>query len=318
MTEQARFPEQVEPYRAELQLHCYRILGSLHDAEDAVQETLFSAWKSLDTFEGRSSMRTWLYRIATNRCLNMLRDTGRRPREAESEMAEVELPEPTRMGEVLWLEPYPDSFLEGIADAMPGPEALYETKESVSLAFIVALQVLPPRQRAVLILRDVLGYHATEVAHILDSSQESVTSALKRARAALRMPHQSSSPVDQAVVGRFTRAFESSDLDGVIELLAEEVWFTMPPLSFEWKGRKNAARFLDAMWHGTRRKLVPTRANGQPAFGLYLADPHAEVLHCVGLLVLSLDGDRISAITRFDTGALSHFGLPRTVPASLR
>jgi RNA polymerase sigma-70 factor, ECF subfamily len=210
----------VDPYRRELQVHCYRILGSLSDAEDALQETLLAAWQGLGTFEGRSSIRTWLYRIATTRCLNMLRLARRRPR-PEAHLAELNLPEPTRSGEVSWVEPYPDALLEGLADPAPGPEAQYETREAISLAFITALQLLPPRQRAVQILRDVLGYQAREVAHILDSSEESVTSALKRARATLQLrvppPGERDEPpatsaAERELVQRFTRAFESSDM----------------------------------------------------------------------------------------------------------
>ena len=174
-----------EPHRWELLVHCYRMLGSLHDAEDALQNTLLAAWQALDQFEGRASVRTWLYRIATNQCLSTLRATKRRPAK-EWNVPHVEPPEPTTLGEIAWLEPYPDALLEGAISASLGPEARYEQTEAISLAFVTALQVLPARQRAVLILREVLGYHAAEVADILDSSVESVTSALKRARAALR------------------------------------------------------------------------------------------------------------------------------------
>jgi RNA polymerase sigma-70 factor (ECF subfamily) len=311
----------VAPYQRDLQLHCYRILGSIHDAEDALQETLLAAWQALGKFEGRSSMRVWLYRIATNRCLNLLRSESRRPK-AEPAMTQVKLPEPTRTGEILWLEPYPDAFLEGLADSDPGPEARYEMREAVSLAFVTALQLLPPRQRAALILRDVLGYHAKEVADILDTTEESVTSALKRARASLqqRLPqdqgHQPGRPVEsaaeRALVERFARAFESHDLAGVVDLLTEDVLFTMPPLPFEWQGRERALQFLDAVTYPGRR-LLTTQANGQPAFGLYLPDPLADVLHSMGILVLTLVADRISAITRFDNSVLSYFGLPRTL-----
>jgi RNA polymerase sigma-70 factor (ECF subfamily) len=321
------FRELVDPFRRDLQLHCYRILGSIHDAEDAVQDTLLAAWQGLRSFEGRSSIRTWLYRIATNRCLNRLRAESRRPRPDTTHMPELDLPAPTRLGEVLWLEPYPDAFIEGLADPAPGPEVRYQTKEAVSLAFVTALQLLPPRQRAVLILRDVLGYHASEVAQILDSTEESVTSALKRARAALqqRLPragHGDLAPsprsaAESELVERFARAFESSDLDAVVGLLTEDVWFAMPPLPYEWQGRGHARQFLAAMWAGLRagRRLIATRANGQPAFVLYLPDPHGEVMHAVGLLVLTLAGDRVSAITRFDNGVLTYFGQPRTLRA---
>lgn len=315
------FAALVEPHRRELQLHCYRMLGSLHDAEDALQETMLAAWKALPKFEDRS-LRAWLYRIATNRCLNMLRASVRRSRATEP-MHEVELPEPSRMGEVLWLEPYPDDLLDGIADDAPGPEARYEMNEAVSLAFVTAMQLLPPRQRAVLILRDVLGYRASEAAQMLGSSEESVTSALKRARASLKgAPSQGDTPVpaprsaaEQSLVDRFVQAFESSDVTGVVGLLTADVRFTMPPLPAVWQGRDRAELFLEAMmaWSAHGHRILRTRANGQPAVGLYVADPHAGLRRGVGLLVLTLAGEQISAITRFDPGLLERFGLPRTV-----
>ena len=190
------FAQLVEPFRRELQVYCYRFLGSVADAEDALQDTLLSAWQGLAGFEGRASLRTWLYRVATSRCLDALRSARRRPAVSEppAEMSALEPPEPTRLGELLWLEPYPDALLEGLADSAPGPEARYETMESVSLAFITALQLLPPRQRAAVILRDVLGFHASEAARILGTSEESVTSALKRARATLERHQRSVAP----------------------------------------------------------------------------------------------------------------------------
>src|ERR671919_972146 len=178
------FQELTDPYRRELQVHCYRMLGSFQDAEDALQDTLLAAWQGLDGFERRASIRTWLYRIATNRCLNALRAAKRRPAK-EFDIPGVEPPEPTRLGEIVWLEPFPDALLEGAIDVPPGPEARYEQTESISLAFVAALQVLPPRQLAALILRDVLGFHAKEVADMLDSTVDSVKSALKRARASM-------------------------------------------------------------------------------------------------------------------------------------
>src|SRR5215203_3063512 len=179
------FRELTEPYRRELLVHCYRMLGSFQDAEDALQDTLLTAWRGLGGFEGRASIRTWLYRIATNRCLDALRSASRRPAR-EWDIAEYEPPEPTGLGDVVWLQPFPDFLLEGAVDAPLGPEARYEQTEAISLAFVTALQVLPPRQVAVLVLRDVLGFHAGEVADMLDSTVESVTSALKRARANLQ------------------------------------------------------------------------------------------------------------------------------------
>ncbi|MBV9896935.1 MAG: sigma-70 family RNA polymerase sigma factor [Chloroflexi bacterium] len=319
--DEAAFQELIDAHRHELHLHCYRMLGSFHDAEDALQETLIAAWRGLSSFEGRSSIRTWLYRVATSRCLNMLRSARAHAGE-EALMQSTELPQPTRLGEVLWIEPYPDALIDRVADRTPGPEVRYQSTEAVSLAFVTALQLLPPRQRAVHILRDVLGFHAKEVAQMLESTEESVNSALKRARATVRerlpasgtgngAPPQSS-PEERALVERFTRAFQSDDIEALVALLTEEVRISMPPMPFEWQGHERAREVLRTLEPG--RQLVATRANGQPAFGLYVPDPHAPILHAVGLLVLTLAGDRISAITHFDTSAFSSFGLPRTLP----
>jgi RNA polymerase sigma-70 factor (TIGR02960 family) len=316
------FRELTGPYRRELQLHCYRILGSLQDAEDEVQETLLAAWRGLDGFEGRASFRAWLYRIATNRCLNALRHRKRRPQEVPSM---VEPPEPTRRVEPLWLEPYPDVLLEGLADTASGPEARYETRESVGLAFVAALQHLPPRQRAALVLRDVLGFHTAEVAEMLDSSEASVKGALQRARAALdervRPDGRERAPLprsarERELAGRFAAALEQGDADGVVSLLTDDAWLTMPPQPFEYQGRQAIAGFLrDRERVVGRLRLVPTRANGQPGFGCYVPDAHAAIARAQGLMVLTLEGDRISAITWFgDRGMFSHFGLPRTLP----
>ena len=321
----AAFGELVEPYRYELQLHCYRMLGSVHDAEDALQETLTSAWVGMRGFRGDASVRTWLYRIATNRCLNARRSARRRPSTPVGPVPGLDPPEPTRLGEVLWLEPYPDVLLDAVST--PGPEARYETTEAISLAFVTAVQLLPPRQRAVLILRDVLGYPAREVADILESSEASVTSALGRARATLKrqMPATAddqpapvpNSPTEQQLVARFTDALARADVDGLVALLTDDVWLTMPPLPLQYQGRQLAARFHAAVTfrHGRTYRTIPTRANGQPAFGLYVNDPTADVLHANGLMVLTLAGSRISAMTRFDNTVLSRFGLPRTLPS---
>ena len=313
-----------EPYRRELQVHCYRMLGSFQDAEDALQDTLLAAWQGLRGFEGRASIRTWLYRIATNRCLNALRSTKRRPAK-EWEIAGVEPPEPTRLGEVMWLEPYPDALLEGAIDGPLGPEARYEQTEAISLAFVTALQTLPPRQVAVLVLRDVLGFPAAEVAGMLGSTVESVTSALKRARATLQRgapttggrqpPPAPDSPAEQALVARFVRAYESGDVDALVALLTDDVCVSMPPMPFEYQGRDVVTRFFASLIRGGRvYDLVPTRANGQLAFGTYLRTPAGGVRHGVGLLVLTLSGDRICAVTRFENSVLPGFGLPRTLP----
>jgi RNA polymerase sigma-70 factor (TIGR02960 family) len=316
------FRQLVEPYERELQVHCYRILGSAQDAEDAVQETLLAAWRGLGGFEQRSSLRTWLYRIATTRSLNALRSASRRPA-MDWANREVEPPEPTRLGEVPWLEPYPDLLLAELPDSAPGPQARYEAREAISLAFVTALQLLPPRQRAVLILRDVLGFNTTEAADIIGVSEQSAASALKRARATLAQhmpagqpeappPH---SPAETELVDRLTRAFETADVDGIVALLTEDAWLTMPPVPLEYQGRELAGRFFTLTFRpGRRYRLVATRANGQPAFGLYVGDPHAPVLHANGLLVLTLAGDRISVITRFDVSVLGRFGMPRSLP----
>ena len=310
----------VEPHRAELQLHCYRMLGSLQDAEDALQETLLSAWVGLAGFEGRASIRTWLYRIATNRCLNQLRSAGRRPVRADP--LPVPPPQPTRLGEVPWLQPYPDVLLDGIPDQAPGPEARYESSEAVSLAFVTAVQLLAPSQRAVLLLRDVLGYRAAETAELLGMTEVAVTSALKRARAKLESTHpraarppRPGSPQEQALLDRFVAAFTELDVDALVALMTDDAWVRMPPLPFEYRGTEAIHRFftaLDAHRRGIAR-LVPTRANRQPAWGEYRRDEMTGALRVTGIEVIRLAGDRISEITRFEAALAQHFGLPRTL-----
>ena len=318
------FQELVEPYRRELLVHCYRMLGSFQDAEDALQDTLFAAWQALGGFDGRASIRTWLYRIATNRSLNARRSASRRPA-TEWQLPQVDPPEPTRLGEIAWLEPFPDALLEGAIDVPLGPEARYEQAESISLAFVTALQILPPRQVAVLILRDVLGFHANEVADMLDSTVESVNGALKRARAGLERqrpqpadrepPPAPGSPSEDAIVSKFVGAWESANVDALVELLTDDVFTSMPPMPFEYEGRDLVGRFCASIFRsGRRHDLVPTRANGQPAFGSYLRAATG-VRHGVGLYVLTLSGERICAMTRFDNSVLPAFGLPRSLPA---
>ena len=318
------FRQLTEPHRRELQVHCYRMLGSFQDAEDALQDTLLNAWQGLEGFQGRASLRTWLYRIATNRCLNARRSASRRPAK-EWDVPEVEPPEPTRLGEVVWLEPFPDALLEGAIDVPLGPEARYEQTEAISMAFVTALQALPPRQLAVLILRDVLGFRANEVAEMLDSTVESVNSALKRARASMqrrwppndRKPSPTSdSASEDAIVAKFVRAWESADLDALVSLLTDDVFVSMPPMPFEYEGRDVVARFCASIFSSGRRfDLLRTRANGQPAFGAYLRAPSG-VSHGVGLFVLTLSGDQICAMTRFENSVLPWFGLPRSLPSA--
>jgi RNA polymerase sigma-70 factor (TIGR02960 family) len=320
--DETAFGELVDPYRRELQLHCYRMLGSIQDAEDLLQETLLAAWRGLDRFEGRASLRAWLYRIATNRCLNAFRDRKRRPQEVSSM---VEPPEPTRIAEPTWLEPYPDALLEGIADAAAGPEARYETRESVGLAFVAALQHLPPRQRAALVLRDALGFDTTETATMLDTSEGSVKGALQRARATLDERHPQGGPEraplpdsahERELVGHFAAAVERGDTECIVSLLTDDAWLTMPPEPYEYQGAEAIARFLEdrATRRGAHFRLMPTRANGQPAFGCYLPDPHASIARAYGMMVLAFTEDRVSAITWFGERSLfSRFGLPRTI-----
>src|SRR5205823_5124905 len=235
------FRELTDPYRRELQLHVYRIVGSAQDAEDLLQETLLAAWRGLEQFEGRASVRAWLYQIATNRSLEALRASRRRP---EDLRRMTEMPEPTSYGEPIWLQPYPDVLFEGIPDHAPGPEARYEAKEAIALAFIVGLQHLPPQQRAVLVLRDVLGFHAAEVAEMLDSTEPSVNSLLRRARAAFdsRLPTTGreraplpNSKRERDIVGRFADAIQTGNTDAVVALLTDESWLTMPPEPYEYQ-----------------------------------------------------------------------------------
>jgi RNA polymerase sigma-70 factor (TIGR02960 family) len=312
--------------RRELQIHCYRILGSVQDAEDMVQETLVAAWRGLEAFEGRASLRTWLYRIATNTCLAVLR-RGRPVREMPPP------PEPpgdypaasSTTAEPVWLEPYPDAWLDDLPDSMPGPEARYDSREAIELAFVVALQELSPRERAAVVLKDVLGFRAGETAELLDTTEASVNSALQRARDKLDRVNRDRRSVDppppgsaeeRDLVGRFAHAFESGDIGSVVALLSEDALLTMPPEPMAYVGRPAIHRFFStvpARGELQRFKLVATRANGQPAFGCYLRT-HEGPLRAYGLMVLTLSRDRVAAITGFpDTSVFASFGLPRTL-----
>ncbi len=293
----------------------------MQDAEDTLQETLLAAWRGLDGYAGRASVRTWLYRIATNRSLNVLRDSRRRP----EVIVPPDFPAPTRVTEPLFLEPYPDVLIESVPDSAAGPEARYELKESIALAFVAGLQRLPPRQRAVLVLRDVLGFPAAEVAEMLEVTEISVNSALQRARGSLQpgVPRERAvmprSERERELVERFTEAFATDDIDGVVALLTEDAKITMPPEPLEYEGPKAIRAFLlnripTPRPAGTVR-IIPTRANGQPAFGYYIRDAQCGIARCNGIFVLTLAQDGIIGITRFgDTGLLPHFGLPRSLP----
>ena len=313
--EEGAFGSIVEAYRGELHAHCYRMLGSVHDAEDALQEAMLRAWRGLSRFEGRSSLRSWLYTIATNTCLDAI---GRRPKRVlPIDYGPATDPhdgpgEP--VVESVWIEPYPDEQL-GIEDGLAGPDARYEQREAVELAFIAALQLLPPNQRAVLILREVLGFSAKEVAESLDTSTSSVNSALQRARKTIeeRLPEQSQQQTlrtlgDEAlseIVDRYVEAWERNDVDTVVSMLAEESSFTMPPLASWFSGQKEIGEFLaySPMSGDWRWKALRTRANGQPALAYYTWNEEQQAFVAFALNVLSFEGDRIKEVDAFITRA---------------
>ena len=324
--DEAAFERLVEPSRRELQVHCYRILGSVQDAEDMLQETLMAAWRGLEAFEERASLRTWLYRIATNASLGVLRRV--RPARAIPPPPEPpgEYPAASRtMSEPVWLEPYPDAWLEELPDSTPGPEARYDSREAIELAFVVALQRLSPRERASVVLKDVLGFRVAETAALLETTEASVNSALQRAREKLERVDRErlgadapppGSAAERDLVGRFAEAFERGDVGSVVALLSEDARLTMPPEAMEYVGRPAIHRFFStvpANGRLDRFKLVATRANGQPAFGCYLRTREGP-LRAYGLMVLTLGHDRVVAITGFpDTSVFASFGLPRTL-----
>ncbi len=339
------FQRLAEPYRRELQLHCYRMLGSLQDAEDLVQETFLRAWRGLAGFKGDASFRSWLYRIATNVCLTALakRASARRalPETQAPPAASDQMPEGAPATEIAWLEPYPDAALEGIADDAPGPDARYELHEAVQLAFVAAIQLLPPRQRAVLLLRDVLGWSATETAGLLDTSVASANSALQRARATLGKRFPTGQPTSlstslpapddqqRALLDRYVRTWEDADLDGLVALLREDAVLSMPPWPQWYRGRAAIRAFfgwaLGSAACGSLRsprsyRLVLTAANRQPAFAVYcrVADEVAESAgsewraHAIQLV--TLQGDAIAALTTFrDPQLFAAFGFPATL-----
>jgi RNA polymerase sigma-70 factor (ECF subfamily) len=320
--DEGAFAELVGHYRGELRLHCYRILGSLADAEDLVQETLLAAWRGLPGFEGRASLRAWLYRIATNQCLNALR-AGRRWHPPA--VPPFQPTEPTRRGEATWLQPYPDALLDEVPDTAPGPEARYEQHEAVQLAFLAALQALPPRQAATLVLRDVLGYTTVDVASMLDTTPTAVKGALQRARSTLDHAEPAAAPPagsaqEREVSGRFAAAFTAGDIDGLVALLSDDAWLAMPPAPHEYHGPAAIAAFLQVSgaWRGRRQLLlIPTRANMQPAFGCYLTEPDDPIGHPAGIVVLTLRSEHIYGMTRFlDSNLHERFGLPPTQTVS--
>jgi RNA polymerase sigma-70 factor, ECF subfamily len=325
--EEDAFRRLVEPHRAELHAHCYRMLGSVHDAEDALQTALLRAWRGLSKFEGRSSLRSWLYRIATNACLDVISRRPKRvlpidygpPGEPGGDLAEP-------LADSVWIEPYPDDVI-GIEDRRAGPDARYEQREAVELAFIAALQHLPPRQRAVLILREVLGFSAREVAEALDSSVASVNSALQRARRTIdeRLPERSQQATLRALgdeqvrglVERLIHAFEHGEVDAILEMLAEDATFSMPPYADWARGRGAIAdSWLMPTGPSPRLRYLRTRANGQLAVGAYVLDREAGTYRSLALDVLSLRGAQIVDVIAFRSQeAFRSFGLPRTLGA---
>jgi RNA polymerase sigma-70 factor (ECF subfamily) len=330
--DQDAFQELVEPYRYQLQVHCYRMLGSFHEAEDLVQETFLRAWRARERFEGRTSVRNWLYRIATNACLNALATRSKSQRLLPDAYGPPgtghELPIGKPATDIAWLEPYPDAALPDVADAAPGPEARFELHESVQLAFVAAIQYLPARQRAVLLLRDVLGWSANEAAELLESTVASVNSALQRARASVeaRAPHldmvasDTNATKERDLLGRYITAWEASDIESLVTLLREDAVLSMPPWPQWFRGRDAIRTFLEwGMREERRFRLVATRANGQRAFGQYMwqAEHTTAGFEAHALIVLTFAGDAISALTVFvDKQLVTKFGLPATVASA--
>ena len=326
------FERLAEPFRRELKLHCYRMTGSLHEAEDLVQDAYLRAWRSFDGFDGRGSFRAWLYRIATNACLDALaRKRVRRllPDRRGPAASAVQMPEDAPPHDVAWLEPYPDSELEGIPDDAPGPEARYTSREAVQLAFVAAIQELPPRQRAALLLCDVLGWAAAEAATLLGGSTASINSAMQRARETLARRYPDGRPpaaprpsaAERELLDRYLEAWEGHDLDGFVALLKEDATYTMPPW-LEWHaGREAIGSFFAIAWKACGGlRLVPTAANCQPAFALYIRARGNSPWAAHAIQVLEFERDKISRLTLFvaPTGPrlFPAFGLPLVLPSA--
>jgi RNA polymerase sigma-70 factor (ECF subfamily) len=324
--DQMAFETLVGAYRRELLVHCYRMLGSLSDAEDLVQETLLRAWEKRATLTSPEAYRAWLYRIATNLCLNTLIRVPRRflPPDTHPQ-SDPRSPVPSRLREPIWLEPFPDDLL---ADPQSDPEGRALQRERLSLAFLVALQHLTPAQRAILLLREVLEWPAAEVAAWLNLSVPAVNSALQRARRALHQRNVGSEaqmaeprPQLQDLLDRYMALWEQADIPGFVALLREDAWFTMPPLPVWFQGRAAIATALSTriFTPGRQRRLLPTRANGSPAFGLYQREAEADVYQLFGLVVLDVVGEQIGSLVAFlDLTTLAPFALPPTLAASSR
>lgn len=313
------FSSLTEPHRLELLTHCYRMLGSIEDAEDQVQETFLRAWRRLETYEGRASFRAWLYKIATNSCLDVLKDHPKRILPPEFTVPiDLSVPLPPPRNEPVWIEPFPDDWL---APTSSNPEVRYDAYESISLAFLTALQVLPPRQRTALILRDVLDWSMTEIADTLETTQSSVTSLLHRARATMKQRniawrqdvHRMGLPDDQTkdLLDRYMHAWESADIEGIVALLTDDATFPMPPFPVWIQGKSLIQAFINStILSGeaqNRWKLIPIRANGQPGCAFYQIDEHTRTYHPFALQVLTIENDLISAATTFGFPMLFRF-----------
>ena len=299
-------------YRRELQVHCYRMLGSIEDAEDLVQETLLRAWRRRETYQQRSTLRAWLYGIATNACLDALEKRSRRLLPTEVVPPADPLAPTPPASEIAWLGPYPDTLLDEVVDDSAGPEELAFAQETIELAFLVAIQHLPPRQRAVLILRDLLNWSASETARMLDMTVVAANSALQRARDTLarRLPSERASwaraevadPQEQVLLQRYVEAWERYDVDGLVELLAEDARFAMPPMTAWYAGRGAIGTFLAT--HPLSGRLprhlrVPTRANRQPAFAIFFEGEHGAPPQPVGIEVFRIEGGLIAEVDVF-------------------
>jgi RNA polymerase sigma-70 factor (ECF subfamily) len=317
----AAFASLTEPFRKELLTHCYRMLGSLEDAEDLVQETLLRAWRRLETYQGRAPMRAWLYKIATNNCLDALSRRPKRslPVELGAPADPAKPPEPL-VNEPVWIEPYPDELL---APVEASPEARYESRESISFAFLIVLQELPPRQRCALILGDVLDWQAAEIAEVLDISVSAVNSLLHRARSTLKQHyprHTAEKPYptegrQKQLLERYLRAWETADIDGIVSMLTEEATFPMPPLPSWYQGRAAIRAFILATSlageAAGRWRLLPIRANGLPGFAFYVRDENSGKYLPFALQVLRFEGELLSDVTTFGTpGLFPAFDLP--------
>jgi RNA polymerase sigma-70 factor (ECF subfamily) len=320
--DQMAFETLVGAYRRELLVHCYRMLGSLSDAEDLVQETLLRAWEKRATLTSPEAYRAWLYRIATNLCLNTLRSVPRRSLPPDTHpLSDPSSPAPQRAREPIWLEPFPDDLL---ADAHSDPQGRALSRERTTLAFLVALQRLTPAQRAILLLREVLEWPAREVAEWLNLSVPAVNSGLQRARRALKerdvfpeTPTALPTPQLQSLLERYVTCWEQADIPEFVALLREDAWFTMPPLPVWFQGRAAIATMLTktVFTPGRQRRLLPTRANGSPAFGLYQREAGADVYQLFGLVVLGMVGEQIGSLVAFlEPSSLSPFALPPTLP----